>query len=278
MAEKLQIRSESSELLRDQLLCLQRNLSVVETGAGPLDFRHFDWAWPLTTVPLAAVIYEQGREVTNCTNTYLQTIGFPNGFDSVQDLRKNRTYIPLVRIPTSSAEIIEQLNSHFSNLVFSYIDFAGNFRNAWSYTVGEMLDNISQHSQSSSGWLLAQYWPTREFLDLVILDRGLGFRKVYEKAYQERYTDREALKAALKGRSVKKDKERGYGIRTTKNLITGAELSGKFLMISGNSAYYADSDRELWLDLGGWQWKGAIIVCRVKRATKPVDIYRYVEG
>lgn len=271
-----QIIAEKSQRLRDQLLSLQKNLSGIEGTNGVLDFGNFKWAWPLTTAPLAAVISESGREVVNCSS-YLETVGFPKGKESVEDLRRP-TYIPLVRISNSPIGLNEKLESRFSELVLNNIDFAGNFRNAWSYTLGEMVANLTEHSKSTYGWLFAQYWPKLEYLDFVIVDRGHGFRRVYEEAHRKVYTDQEALRLALLGHSVKKDKERGYGIRTTKKLITGAEIKGNFFIISGGFGYYSDSNRDLWIDLSPWQWKGAIILCRARRVQKPVDIYKYVEG
>ena len=110
-----------------------------------------------------------------------------------------------------------------------------------------------------------------------MLDQGRGFRKTYEESHRVAYTDQQAIRLALQGRSVKDDVERGKGLRTTKALVTQSALNGKFLIISGGCGFYAETTKQTWLNLGDWQWKGAIIAFRINRVNKAVDIYPYVE-
>ena len=71
--------------------------------------------------------------------------------------------------------------------------------------------------------------------------------------------------------------EHGYGLHTTKNLITKSELRGKFLIISGNCGYYADPKRQVWINLETINWNGAIICGRINRVENVIDITHYVE-
>ncbi len=163
--------AERSDLLLSQIRALQNNLAFISSTAGSIDCSSLEWVNPLTVLPLAATIHDSSREVTDC-NAYLKTIGFPNGIDSMSDLSKDRTYLPIVRFPNNDTTILEQLTDGFSQLVLHSLSFQQNIHNAWHYAIGELVTNICEHSKSPYGWLFAQYYPMKEFLDFIVLDRG----------------------------------------------------------------------------------------------------------
>lgn len=140
-----------------------------------------------------------------------------------------------------------------------------------------MVTNVYEHSASKWGWVFAQYFPKKNFLDVVILDQGYGLKKAYEKAFKQSFSDEEAIRKALEGNSIKKDKERGYGLRTTKKLVTQSELNGKFLIISGTKGYFSEKDRDLFFDLETWAWEGTIIIMRLNKVQNLVNYTDYVE-
>lgn len=269
--------SEKSDDFVPQLRALIHNLKIVETVSGPVDCSGLEWVSPLTVLPLAAYLYQKRRRVMGMSG-YLQTICFPNGVDRLQNFQTGQTYFPIVRFPNNSIPLLEQLTHNFSQLVLQGVGQASKMiRNAWFYAVSELVTNVAEHSRSPLGWIHAQYWPAKGFLDAVVLDQGRGFKKTYEDAQKVSYTHQEAIRRALEGHSVKDDVERGRGLRTTRSLVTKSPLNGKFLIISGNCGYYADAKKQTWLNLGAWQWNGAIIAFRIHRGDKPVDIYPYVE-
>lgn len=268
---------ERSDLLTAQIRALHNNLEFIQSAIDPIDFSPLEWVSPLMILPLAAMIHSDDRQVIGC-NTYLRTIGFPHGIDRLDELAKDRTYIPIVRFPNDSTTLLEKLTDGFSQLVLRKLSFQGNIYNAWHYAIGELVTNICEHSMSPYGWIFAQYYPAKEFLDFVVLDQGQGFRQGYESAHGRLYSDQEAIREALRGHSIKDDKERGYGVHTTRNLVIGPELRGKFLILSGGCAYYAQSGKQSWLTLDTWSWQGAIVMGRIYKTDQKVDITRYVES
>lgn len=96
--------------------------------------------------------------------------------------------------------------------------------------------NITEHSESDRGYIFAQAYPTKGFLDVCIADRGVSLLGSYEKLPDnEILSDMEAIKAANRGLSSKNlpDAEnRGFGIRTSKQMLIHG-LGGQYLMISG---------------------------------------------
>lgn len=269
--------SEKSDDFVPQLKSLIQNLRTVSSSSGLIDCSSLDWVSPLTLLPLAAHIHKK-KQVVSGLGSYLQTVRFPDGVDQIGGFQTGQTYLPIARFATKSIPHLEQFTNHFAQLVLQSLGPVGkHLRNAWFYTIAELVTNIAEHSRSSLGWLHAQYWPAKGFLDAVVLDQGRGFRKAYEDAHGKTYTHQEAIRRALEGHSVKDDVERGKGLRTTKALVTQSPINGKFLIISGNCGYYADAKKQTWLNLGVWQWNGVIIALRINRVSEPVNIYPYVE-
>lgn len=269
--------SERSDDFIPQLRALFQNLRCADLMGDPIDLSSLEWVSPLTTLPLAASLHQKGRAVFGLSS-YLQTVRFPHGVNEIRDLHEGQTYFPIVSFFTRPTTVLERLTYSFARLVLQSLGSVGNhIRNAWLYAVDELVTNIAEHSQSPLGWIQAQYYPTKGFLDAVVLDQGRGFKRTYEETHRVEYTDQQAIRLALEGRSVKDDVERGRGLRTTKALVTHSPLNGSFLIISGSCGYYAETKKQTWLNLGEWAWDGAIIAFRIRRVNKPVDIYPYVE-
>ena len=106
--------------------------------------------------------------------------------------------------------------------------------------IEETLDNITEHSNSDRGFIFAQSYPTKGYLDLCIADRGVSLLGSYQRIQgNEISTDLEAIEAANRGLSSKNlpDAEnRGYGIYTSKRMLTEG-LGGQYLLLSGSSFY-----------------------------------------
>lgn len=46
-----------------------------------------------------------------------------------------------------------------------------------TYSLREIMRNVVEHSESDKIWFAAQYWPSRDWVELAILDEGIGIRK-----------------------------------------------------------------------------------------------------
>ena len=71
-------------------------------------------------------------------------------------------------------------------------------------------------------------------------------------------------------------KERGYGIRTSKNVVCKA-LGGSFTLISGNAAYLVEQHEERMVRLPEFHWPGVIISYRIPQPMGKIDIMPYLE-
>jgi len=68
------------------------------------------------------------------------------------------------------------------------------------YMVGEILHNAIQHSLSPIGAIITgQYFPAQRRLQIVVVDRGVGFLHNIQKRYQVNTEQDAILKALEKG-------------------------------------------------------------------------------
>ncbi len=121
-----------------------------------------------------------------------------------------------------------------------------------------------------------QYYQKKDFLDICIVDRGRGIAQAYKDELKLTLSDEEAITQAMQGKSTKRSKERGFGIRTSKKVICNA-LGGSFIFISGNVALLANKGHDLFVNLPDFYWQGVIMGFRIPKPAADVNIYKFIE-
>ena len=100
--------------------------------------------------------------------------------------------VPLTRI-TSSQEILPFTKNVMNILKIEDAEIEG----AIKYSLVELLRNVLQHSKSQIGGLaMAEYYPTKELVKLVVADLGIGIQASLQEKYPEIAEDYQALKFA----------------------------------------------------------------------------------
>jgi hypothetical protein len=89
-------------------------------------------------------------------------------------------------------------------------------------------------------------------------------------------TDVEAIRQVMLGHSTKADKERGFGVRTSKNIVCDG-LGGGFVLISGDAVLISEKRQDKLVRLPEFSWKGVIIAYRIPEPKGPLTISDYVE-
>jgi len=118
-----------------------------------------------------------------------------------------------------------------------------------SYSIRELMRNIVEHADSESIWLAGQAWPTKDLVEISILDEGVGIHQAINfNPNLEMDSHEDALMLAIEpGISGKAFKHRGkmrkqrgsiwdnsgYGLYVTSEIC---QLGGNFLICSGDSA------------------------------------------
>lgn len=123
--------------------------------------------------------------------------------------------------------------SCIGSILKKQLNINGNIYEAINYLLSELIDNITEHSDSAYGYIFAQYYPKNRYIDICIADEGITILGSYVKNGNVGIvTDVDALKNASIGISTKNlpDAEnRGYGIVTSKKMLAEG-LKGQFFL------------------------------------------------
>jgi len=283
--KEILIPSTQSDTLVSQLQTLYRtfkNLTAHEQVHFNLE--NLQWGCPLLILPLSAHISCTGSTFTAPSNantkSYLDAVSFPAGVDSLssfeQQIRAYKTYLPLSVLRTDAGVGRERLEAEFLNMVVAIVGDIPGTQNALRYPVGELVTNIFEHSGEQQGFIFGQWYPKKGYLDICIVDCGRGLTRAYKEERGLDLSDEEAIAEAMKGTSAKSDTERGYGIHTSKDVVCRA-LKGGFVMVSGNTGFYAYESKEQLVSLPNFNWPGVIVAYRIPKPTGEINITPYLE-
>jgi anti-sigma regulatory factor (Ser/Thr protein kinase) len=167
------------------------------------------------------------------------------------------------------------------NMLIRQLNIQSNVANGLKYMVDETLDNITEHSESDRGYIFAQAYPRKGYLDICIADRGVTLLGSYMSLLDnEIATDLEAIKAANRGLSSKNlpDAEnRGFGIKTSKQMLIEG-LGGQYLMMSGSCLYIKSSKYDSFYTMpNGIRWNGTIVALRIPYNSPTFNYINYIE-
>jgi len=140
--------------------------------------------------------------------------------------------IPAPEIFTFDAESINvECNSLISGLLNNH-EIELSVVQSFNYCLYEVLDNVLTHSEKKSGVLLSRYSKEKQQIQVLVADDGIGIHKsLTENATYKHLTEAEALQHVILDK-VTDGKGMGFGLYTTKNLITFA--GGVLIIASGD--------------------------------------------
>lgn len=244
---------------------------------------------------------EKGVEVEYAFNednqnlkSYIDTICFPEGFDyrsyKNEELDEillpyqEKTYIPLFLFPTSIQEsetkLREKILSTVNSIFKKQLNLSGKILQAIYYLVDELSQNIVDHSGSEKGIVFAQYYPTKNYMDICISDYGKGLLQSYvDSGKHNPSSDEEAINFAVFGKSTKDLPEsRGFGISSSRKMLVEG-LKGKFFIFSGTSFFYQNVEKEELISLPDIvSFSGCFVALRVPILDNDnFNFYKYVD-
>lgn len=260
-----------------------------------LDFKNINFVYPNWAVPLRAFITH--LEKTGCVITlnnlehlsYLSTNHFaapldpstaPDFLPSLASF-SNKTYLPILRLPTETATIplfVDQSLATLTNVVCTQLGATGAMKSAISYFISELCNNVIEHADTSHIWIGAQYYHQKGFLDLCICDIGKGFLKSYtEHGRFPIHTHAEAMAKATAGLSTKDyEQNRGFGLATSRRLILEG-LKGRMAVSSGNATRIdINPDVTKIIEQERFYWPGVLLNARLF-PDNSIQIANYLE-
>lgn len=248
------------------------------------DLSLLDWVCPLLVLPVSAYI---NNTRSNCKindspiKSYLQRISFPEGIDSISSFRqrvqKYKSYIPISALKKENRTSRERLEALFSEKIFETLGNVSGAQNAICYPIAELATNIFEHSKKDVGFIFGQFYPSKNYLDICIVDCGRGFANAYKEEKGLKLSDIDAISEAMRGNSVKPEKERGYGVWTSKRIICDVLKGGGFILISGSAGLVSENKRERMVSFPNFYWQGVIIAYRIPKPIGHLDISPFLE-
>lgn len=236
-----------------------------------IDLSSVNWFYPTFLLPLGIFMNQNPKTQYN----------HPNDPDIAKyfDIMLNesntenfgtKNYIPLIKLPQD-----KEMRDEILHLFLEQKTQVGG-KDAFFYIISELSDNIFQHSDFSTAFIMAQQYPKKEFTEIAIIDNGISIPGSYEKK-KYNFTDVQALEEAMKGLSTKNTVERGYGLRTTIKLLREG-LNAECLIISRNAKLtYNTNQEKLEISESSYNQKGTLISTRIPLQDKDIDIYDYVD-
>lgn len=253
------------------------------------DLSNVSFFHPFFLAPL--VIYKQRCEKNvvcinrpNCITGYLDLVYFEkpllvNGDANMKEMLEpyiSKTYLPVCQFDLQKSNI-DDLQSILQKIIRKQSGADYRIVTPLSYLLGELIDNMNEHSRGKHGYIFSQYLKKEKCINLVLADDGITVFGSYVNA--KKYLDEidgneaEALRLANEGKSTKNlpDAEnRGYGISSSKEMLSDG-LHGSFFMLSGGAFHRYDSSGSVFVKLPSTiYWDGTIILMRIP-VEVPVD-------
>ena len=261
------------------------------------DFSECSNLHPIFLAALSLLVYRFGDKIqivgiSDELDELFKRINFTNPLEINQNetlnigrLYANKTYTPICRFNPNLENESDKAQSFIKESLRNQIGPHTNLYTTLSYFMGELVDNISDHSASESAFIHSQYVSQEGIIYLFIADMG---KSIYTSfATDERYAslltpdESSALSLALDGKSTKNRPEtenRGYGISTTCRIVVEI-LGGAFYIISGGVffGYEQGNDCPI-VDLPeDLQWDGTAILLKIPtRLPDDFNIYKYI--
>jgi anti-sigma regulatory factor (Ser/Thr protein kinase) len=262
-----------------------------------LNLKRITFIHPFLVLPLSTLVSDAIKnnitfeiQYSNLTKNYLNTIHFPDGFDATYWMDwadylnsfHNKSFLPICKIPvkTENNLIREKLLSTFENIALKQLNITGQMVTVIKYLISEAMDNIVEHANTDNGWIMVQNFSNKGFLDICILDSGIGLLGSYKNnGINDIDNDTKALEQAINGNSTKKITEtRGYGIDTSRRMLVEG-LKGKYFLLTGAAFYIYTSELEQITPINvDSSWKGTMLALRIPKNIPPGFVYtNYLE-
>jgi len=244
------------------------------------DFQHLRWLEPFPMLYFANQLKRFARQrrgsrllVGNYRHlSYAGHMGFFRAFGldfgkRPGQAKGNDRYLPITILAVADLEqeaassyreigLVVETRSHGLARLLTQQD-GGDLVDTLAYSFREMIRNVVAHARSENVEYCAQYWPTKQRVEIAILDTGVGLRaSLSENPFLEPDDDREALNLCLlpgvsgkmyEGKNSDPYDEwqnSGYGLYVTSRLC-GNE--GAFFICSGDTGLLLGHSRRQYL-------------------------------
>ncbi len=178
----------------------------------------------------------------------------------------DKSYLPI----TGVNETNNKVEKFAERILITYNISNANLIN---YILGELTDNIIEHSKYTNNYILAQYYKNTGLEICIYDDDGIGIPQSFKNAGFHFDKDYEAIKMALNGESTKDNKERGTGLSSI-NRIMESSSKNEFIIISRKAIYnFYDGKGNVYNLDDKYELKGTFIGILFKNDINNISIY-----
>ena len=232
---------------------------------------------------------------------YAAHMGFFQSFDleygkTPGEAKGNGSYIPITIFETervqrdafeNGVEVGDQIESTSRRMSAVLCgEDGGALFDTLTYAIREIIRNVVEHSEAERFGICAQYWPSRERVEVAILDRGIGLRRsLSSNPHIDVSDDKKAINFALmpavSGKAFKGAlKQRGhwgnsgFGLYMTNRICRNG---GNFFVASGDTAMLLNrgqGKRYFQCSLDGTAVRMVIDTSELKGLRESLDRYR----
>lgn len=250
-------------------------------------------AFILPFIVYAESIRHKKISISGCAG-YVHSVGFDkfgidtsmmraSEFIAYMEGFARKTYMPLLKFLASERDSDERMMilTAVENLLIKQASLPSNIVSGLKYMIGELTDNISEHSHSEYGYIIAQCYQSSGYVDICIGDTGRTLLGSYrDNGINDVDNDVKALMSAVSGTSIKNypgAENRGFGISTSRNMIANG-MGGQYLMLSGSAVYIKTKEHEGCMTIPhGIRFNGTIVALRIPYNNKDFTYLRFIE-
>ena len=238
-----------------------------------IDLSSYSWFYPTSLLPLANFLRDNMSSME-----YIPPPDNVSNYISIimeRNFLEGSTYVPITNLPKNESQMKDVLNN-LQTIYNNGEDYGG--ANCFNYLIGELIDNVYEHSEFSTAWVMAQKYKNKRFVEISILDDGISIPGCFEKHDAHFSDDCIAIASAINGKSTK-NADRGFGLGSSVKLYIDG-FGGELLLVSRNGALYKNKDTELDCNTGiAYQLRGTLISVRVPYPVPQIDnMYDYIDG
>lgn len=258
-----------SELVESYARFCRYRKTAKESGC--LDLSDIGFVYPTTLLPTISLLSHNKKfnpPKDKSVARYIETAS--NG-------KANGTVCPIVELPDEP----EKYGQIIQNLYSIHLNDGRNCggANAFKYSVGELTDNIYQHSKFCHAFVMGQSYPRMGFTEICILDDGKSIPGAFSEHGMAFNCDSDAVVEAIRGASTKnKEEGRGMGLGSTLNLIVHG-LNGEVFIASRNGAIFLGvGKKQIYTLPDEMRFDGTLASFRIPYTKEPIEQYlQYVE-
>lgn len=222
------------------------------------DFKKFGEITPFNVLTIASYLksyrskhpgYQFYLSPKSEENDFLSHLGFyqmigANVGKAVGEARASLSYVPIKKIDLGE-DFYDSIDLRANELA-ALLSFDKSLETFISYVFVETIRNVYEHSETDAAFICAQKWPTKNLVEIAIVDTGVGVAKALLPRFPNR-TEKELLYlSAEPGISAQSNhrvlgkhnmwSNSGYGLYALRKLAILYE--GSFLLCSGRHALW----------------------------------------